>query len=480
MAHAEDIYLFTHAVLQQAAYQLSPPSIRARLHAIAIELLGALPEPPAPDLALHARLAQEGVTQFDDRLLKLERYWVERAGDAAEATYRPQDAIRFFQRLVEIQPAGSTAQVAALCRIVDLFMQQDRAADALPIAGQAVQLAARIDDPRLQATAYAALGAACRDGVRNAESGEHFERAVELFRQGGDNKGLAKALLGYAGSLWTQGELEPAMHAITEACEIAEGVDDVKVRSGAWMNRLGIVLQAQQFEQAEAALDKLNEVLDGNPDPALNMRHHAFRGYALDVLKRPAEARAEYQRTMELAGEIGNKAEIARCQTNLASLDAAEKRFAQARERHVAAERVARELGDLRIAAYACAGQSAIDEHLGDYNSALERSYAAIRIAEKLRMDVILPEWQIQAGLLHAELGDIGTARDTLTRFSSERHPVLEAARLSALAVIESRTGDPEEARRFAARAQDLWPGDAQVNDPLPKQWVERSRALLA
>ena len=95
MTHAEDIYFFSHAVLQQAAYQLLPPSVRARLHEVTADLLTNLPEPPPADIAMHARLAQEGVTQFDDRLLKLERHWVGRAGEAAEAAYRIQDALRF-------------------------------------------------------------------------------------------------------------------------------------------------------------------------------------------------------------------------------------------------------------------------------------------------------------------------------------------------------------------------------------------------
>ena len=57
--HAETIYLFRHALLRDAAYQLQMPGDRARLHRIAFELIETLaggrpPEPPPledPDAA---------------------------------------------------------------------------------------------------------------------------------------------------------------------------------------------------------------------------------------------------------------------------------------------------------------------------------------------------------------------------------------------------------------------------------------------
>ena len=57
---AEVDYLFRHAVLRDAAYQLQLPIERARLHAAAFAALAAAtpaaPGPMAEDLADHARL----------------------------------------------------------------------------------------------------------------------------------------------------------------------------------------------------------------------------------------------------------------------------------------------------------------------------------------------------------------------------------------------------------------------------------------
>ena len=480
MKHAEDIYFFTHAVLQQAAYQLLPPSVRAGLHATAVELLADLPDPPAGDIALHARLAREGVTQFDDSLVKVERVWLERAVTEAETSYRAADVIRLFQRLALIHRDGSPEQVQTWCRLAHALTDLNRINEAAPLAEQALKVADELNDPALQATACNALGAAFRDGERNAESGGYYRRARDLFRQNGDVAGQAKVALGLAGLLWIQGNLQEAEAVAREACELGEQALGSKAAAGAWMNRLGILIQSSKFDEAKLILKHLDGIASSNTDPGLLMRIHAFRGYAWDVMDDKQQARIGYATAMDLAQQTGNQAEIARCQTNLALLDMTEGCFAQARARHTAAERTAREHGDLRIAAYACAGQSLIDCRLGDFRSGLERTYAALRIARKLGMGGIVTSWQVTAGLLHAELGDLDTASEMLLDMDKADDDRSEAVRLSVLAVIESRTGNTPAAQELATTARDTLPPRPNEIDPPGQRWVDMALALLA
>lgn len=58
---AETAYLFRHALLREATYQLQMPGDRSQLHAIAFEVIEALfggraPEPPAMDAPASARM----------------------------------------------------------------------------------------------------------------------------------------------------------------------------------------------------------------------------------------------------------------------------------------------------------------------------------------------------------------------------------------------------------------------------------------
>ncbi|MCA8915374.1 MAG: hypothetical protein KDB90_08175 [Planctomycetes bacterium] len=479
MTHTEDTYFFTHAVLQQAAYQLSPPSVRAGLHASAAELLGELPEPPAADIALHARLAREGVTQFDDTLLKLERHWLEQAATDAEQSYRTFDAIRMLERLASIQRSESPDQVGTWCRLASLLIELNRIGEALPLAERALEVAQQLEDLRLQADACSAIAAACRDGIRNAEAGDYYRRARDLFSQIGHKPGLVKVALGLAGTLWIQGNLEEAEEVVREACELGGDAQDSPTRAGAWMNRLGIVLQSRKFDEARDILKRLDAIAAKTTQPVLQMRLHSFRGYALDVMGESEPARREYTIAMALAQQTGNMAEVARCQTNLALLDAAEKRYAQANARHVAAERIAREQGDLRIAAYACAGQSHIACWLGDFRSGLERIHASIRIATQLGLGGITENWKVTAGLLHAELGDLDAASEILQNMNQPDTSLSVATRLAVLGVIASRAGDTDGARTLAAQAREHLPGSPYEVDPPAGRWIDMALALL-
>src|SRR5690606_3055555 len=83
--HAEEAYLFRHALLREAAYELQPPSLRARLHATVVEIIEQeLSSPPdlsaivadetqpidhwAEELLHHCRVAeQNGLTALAER-----------------------------------------------------------------------------------------------------------------------------------------------------------------------------------------------------------------------------------------------------------------------------------------------------------------------------------------------------------------------------------------------------------------------------
>ena len=80
----ESLYLFRHALLREAAYELYPPSVRAKLHRLVVEIATFLFEdsqlsPLAAELADHARAAWQGtddeslqrVVETSERLLAL-------------------------------------------------------------------------------------------------------------------------------------------------------------------------------------------------------------------------------------------------------------------------------------------------------------------------------------------------------------------------------------------------------------------------
>ncbi|NUN47931.1 MAG: hypothetical protein HUU15_03775, partial [Candidatus Brocadiae bacterium] len=107
--NAEAAYLFRHALLREAAYQLHLPGQRARLHAEALAVMerqaGGRPaelllgegirfevhptDPLAEDLADHARLG--GAPP------EVQALYACRAAALAERQYRPEDAMRLWE-----------------------------------------------------------------------------------------------------------------------------------------------------------------------------------------------------------------------------------------------------------------------------------------------------------------------------------------------------------------------------------------------
>ena len=99
---AEQAYLFRHAVVRDAAYDLQLPSERAQLHGLALDVLESLPGVNQPsaglELAHHARWAREGARDAE-RYAEAERRHLRAGGDFARFNYDYVAALDAFQRL---------------------------------------------------------------------------------------------------------------------------------------------------------------------------------------------------------------------------------------------------------------------------------------------------------------------------------------------------------------------------------------------
>jgi predicted ATPase len=119
MPSANDVYLFRHALTRDAAYQLMPPSARARLHAHAAAeletLVGDELDAASPDIADHLRIAIRWCDQPDD-LQTLSAREITAANDAADYLTRRdrhEDAIRMWHRVIDNAAATRLHKIAA-------------------------------------------------------------------------------------------------------------------------------------------------------------------------------------------------------------------------------------------------------------------------------------------------------------------------------------------------------------------------------
>ncbi|MBK8206544.1 MAG: tetratricopeptide repeat protein [Planctomycetes bacterium] len=142
---AETAYLFRHALLRAAAYELQPPAERASLHRLALSLIPQIMDPQrlpavAFDLAEHARLGLQGSPDdpLRSQLLAHEHEQLAIASAWFERNSMIPDHIRVLDRLV-LHPLSVPAQkrkfmldaARAIGRVGELASAEQRARAAL-------------------------------------------------------------------------------------------------------------------------------------------------------------------------------------------------------------------------------------------------------------------------------------------------------------------------------------------------------------
>jgi tetratricopeptide (TPR) repeat protein len=267
--HAEAAYLFRHALLREAAYQLLLPEQRSLLHESALQVLeslysigGELAEAFAQEAADHALLAQEarrGVTANLERLKSLaeaERKYVRKGATYADRMYRHDSSLSLWRRDAELNSgaerveslakaasaagvmgkqsqaeeflrtgmeaaahAGNRAQQGRLmCSVAMLYQTTGRPADAEHAATEAEQVLRAAGEVQHAATAVAMRGIICHETGR-------VEEAMECYRQalaaGLPQRGQTGRLLGNLGTLlMSVWKMDEARKTLAEALAI--------------------------------------------------------------------------------------------------------------------------------------------------------------------------------------------------------------------------------------------------------------------
>lgn len=305
---AEEAYLFAHATLREAAYQLWLPSDRARLHAFALEILEALPESElermAPELAGHAHWAQQGVDAQRDvavlaTLRSKELVHLKRAKALASRKYQKQRVIHFCQCILAIKGI-------------------DRADEA----------------ESEQQLAHELLDTGKLDGAL-----EHYTRLQKLGQELGKGSFVSSALVGIARIAGTRSKKAEAEQCLKEAYEVARAAGEIAQQCVA-LNWLGGLLEdTGRAHQCEAVFRQSIEIARAGGVrqsylSALGTLANHFRH--IGRLEESAKAMQEVLAGFE---EIGNPRDISVALNNMARtlmllgrLDEADNAFSQALE----------------------------------------------------------------------------------------------------------------------------------------------------
>lgn len=192
---AEQAYLFRHALVRDAAYELQPPGTRATLHGMVIEIIEAefaqTPRHMALELADHAKTAH--AERPGHPLAKRELEFLMIAGQHAFEAYRMEESRQAYQRIVDAPHASPRDRALANCELAVVYVESGRMKNARACCEQALKHGDALPEKkRIAAKGNLANVLKLEDDHDGAE--KLYAEVIEESRQIGDSKMLPTSL----------------------------------------------------------------------------------------------------------------------------------------------------------------------------------------------------------------------------------------------------------------------------------------------
>ena len=384
MIHADDVYLFRHGLLRDAAYNLQLPGERARLHFSAMDILEAEPEAEsalAADMADHAREAAT-LPGSESEAGRRELHYLRLAVAHAGRVYESGRQVELCRRVADhplCEPATAAAELATAARAL---INLGRALEAEPLVGRAIDMSMQGSDRlqqlsirRLQMEVFKLTG-------RRALAYAEMPGLVAELREFGDSAALANAELDLEDVLLHAGDHAGGLECIQRSWDIAKRLGDERLEAHA-LARLGYRLHKdRRSEEGERAVLQGLELSRASGDPFAEASLANALGVIYVETHRVELARQCYTRAMELAtltGRFHAKAVMARNLANIeyyfgGDLQVAARMYRQAREFFA-------EGGDLENASMAAQSLGSALSALGDPAAALHYFEDSIGLA---------------------------------------------------------------------------------------------------
>ncbi|MBX3459756.1 MAG: tetratricopeptide repeat protein [Planctomycetes bacterium] len=354
---AEQAYLFRHAVLRDAAYELQLPAERERLHALAFHAMeelhgggapvmpGQVRTPHATDaaafeLAMHAKAA---------RIADRYREYLLRAAYVAQRKFRNHEALACWQELAALRTGADRVEVLRHATIVAHQIGDNALAEQL--ARESLQVALACGSRKLEGAALGSVANICRETGRLHEASQAYEAAVAIHREVGNDSALGVDLGNLGGLLTQQGRFDDAEAALGEALAThrrtgnrrGEGV--VMSSLGALRYQMGDPVKATELMHQSLAIHRADGNLYNEGVVVGNLAAvHQLAGRLTEAEVLARQALAIHQRT-------GSRSSQGVALGNIATIMALGGRAAEAEPLFMEALEILREVGNRRFEA---------------------------------------------------------------------------------------------------------------------------------
>jgi tetratricopeptide (TPR) repeat protein len=394
--HAEDAYLFRHAIVRDAAYQMQLPTDRSHLHSVSLSLLqDAFTEREkyvfAGELSEHARLAQHAAGSENDHLSELDLLYLNRAVTYSESTYHLNNTLLFTQRIFNHPLSTQEDRILIMWKACHVLLRLGRFDEAEVKAKIASALVDSGGNDVLRSTSAFHLARAIHAQGRLNEAEDLYLQTIRSHEQHGDKNKLPEVLLALSALLWATDRREEAETTYLRGIKIS--------------NELGLSDLSRRLESNLAAC-------------RASMGHHAE---AEDML-------LAIMKTYQAGGKLSAKAH---CLSNLGAISFDTGRLESACGYFSEAIGLLRTTGD-QLSLTNCLGNlGATLQRLGRCAESETRLSEALKIAEDCEM---LPQqW--------TALDHMGRLYSGSGRYSDSRESFLRAKNIGQMMKSDSRVG---------------------------------------
>lgn len=434
---AETAYLFRHALMRDAAYELQPPGERARLHGLTVAVVEAMfGTPPldarfdthehhaidayADELAHHARVAASTIPEMHARSLT----YLWRGAREAMAGFRLPSALQLLGELESRVPVGELLGVAARFLRGHAELTQGRLAEA-ESALHPVAVASG-DDPEFAAYATRARVDLVHILLRLGRLAEAATLANELRLQTTEQSPALRghALTALASVRHAQGDLAGAEAAVREGLIVTRGGGKPTQQSD--LRGLLATVLRHSGRTAESRVEFELAIEIAASCGAVRVEAFLRTNYAslLHGMGCDSDAEVQYQAALRLARECGDRFVESTVIGNYANMIKADDRLDEAEAGYRQALRVAQETGDRRKQAHWMGSLANIEVAHGRHAKAERQYLAALALAHETSDQFLVGAWNAALALLYVELGRTTeavnawrTAEPLLTRF---------------------------------------------------------------
>ncbi|MCI0732080.1 MAG: tetratricopeptide repeat protein [Chloroflexi bacterium] len=447
-------YIFKHALLRDAAYEMQLRARLRELHALALEALETVYAANLPPhyntLAYHAEQSQNPARQ---------REYYSKAAAAAEAAYANSLAMDYYRKLLPLldkpeELMDTHLKLGALLERVGQWQQAETANQ------EALALALPGGRPADIAHCYKTVGSLARRRGNYQAALDALEQARRLWAALGDSAGLSQAHLEMGAVFWRLGEYANARQHMTLSLQLAEQLNDKPGMASA-LNHLGTVAWSQgdyptAWQQYEHSL-ALRRELGDQAGIAASLNN---LGIVMKNQGNYPAARAFHEESLALKREMGDKWGISSSLNNLGIVAKCQGDYPAAQALYEETLFVGQELGDKWTMANGSVNLGLLFHEQGHYAQAQQLSEESLELYRQLN-----DKWGIVNSLLAVggsllPQGKTDAARplyDEALKLSQEigdRRRIADT--LFGLAQLAAQTGAARRAAWLAAAVEAL------------------------